>query len=60
MDLNKIYKEIDSILDKLNFDELWKGFKKNIILHYMMMKKYILEIAKYQWTIDFREYYHRQ
>ena len=28
MDLNKIYKETNSILDKLNFDELWKDFKK--------------------------------
>ena len=28
MEINKIYKEIDSILNNLNFNELWEGFKK--------------------------------
>ncbi len=28
MVLNEIYKEIDNILNKLNFNELWNGFKK--------------------------------
>ncbi len=48
MVLNEIYKEIDNILNKLNFNELWNGFKKNIILPYMIMKKYILDIMKNQ------------